>query len=56
MRRLKIVAIYHECMASAALKWLEALKEPDEEEQICLRREAQVFETCSTWLHDAARL
>lgn len=55
MRRLRLVALYHNCMSSAAFKREDALRETDENERKALRREAQAFEQCAGWLSEATR-
>jgi len=48
--RLRITALYHNCMSSAAFKREDALKTDDENETITLRREAMAYEPCAGWL------
>lgn len=51
--QLRIKALYHNCMSSAAFKREESLKTDNENEATCLRREASAFECVAMWLHHA---
>ncbi len=48
--RMRITALYHNCLSSASFKREDALKSEDENEAITLRREASAFEQVAGWL------
>jgi hypothetical protein len=50
--RLRMVALYHNCMAAAAFKREDALDadEESETEALCLRREAMAYEQLAGWM------
>ena len=53
--KLRIKALYHNCMSSACFKHEDALTEEDEAEATALRREASAYETAAGWLHQAIK-
>jgi hypothetical protein len=56
--RLRVTALYHNCMPSAAFKREDALKEDEQDgaEATALRREACAYEACGQWLWHASKL
>jgi hypothetical protein len=53
--KLRMTALYHNCMSSACFKREDALKEEDENEAITLRREASAYEAIAGWLSQASK-
>jgi len=53
-RRLRMVALYHNCLSSAAFNREDALKEQDPAKSTALRHEASAFESVAGWLKHAS--
>lgn len=53
--RLRMVAIYHSCMSSAAFKREDAIRCRDEHEATACRREACGYEAAAGWINAALK-
>lgn len=53
--RLRVTALYHNCLSAAAFKREDAIKcgDGDGDEATALRREASAYECCAEWLRNA---